>query len=109
MRFSTLVSTASFAASVLASPLSITHSVHEKRDGLPQGWQKRSALDRRAILPMKVALAQSNLEKSWDWLSEVSSPDSENYGKHWTSKEVAEAFAPRCALRLNHDLFGNLL
>lgn len=56
---------------------------------------RRGALDRRAILPMRVALAQSNLDKAWDWLSEVSYPESEKYGQHWSAKEVAEAFKPR--------------
>lgn len=78
-----------------ASPLDIPHYVHEKRAGPPRGWTKRNALDRRAVLPMRIGLKQSNLEKTWEWLSDVSHPESENYGRHWSAKQVAEAFAPR--------------
>ena len=95
MLFTTLLTAAAFAATAFSSPISNTHSVHEKRSELPRGWKKRDVLDRRALLPMKVALSQSNLDKGWDWLKGVSYPDSEDYGKHWTAKEIAEAFAPR--------------
>lgn len=92
MFFSTLV-TAAFAATAFASPIS-NNVVHEKRDSLPPGWTKRSVLDRRALLPMRIGLAQNNLDKGGDWLHEVSDPDSKKYGMHWTAKDVAEAFAP---------------
>ncbi|KAK5130674.1 hypothetical protein LTR08_001835 [Meristemomyces frigidus] len=86
---------AALAATTVASPISnVHHSVHEKREALPAGWAKRDVLDRRAILPMKVGLAQSNIDKGGEWLHEVSHPTSEKYGKHWTAKEVAQAFAP---------------
>ena len=94
MFFSTLV-TAALAATAFASPITTVHTVHEKRSELPQGWRKRDVLDRRAILPMKVGLRQSNLDKGWDWLKEVSYPNSDKYGQHWSAKEIAEAFAPR--------------
>ena len=95
MFFSTFITTTiAFAATAFSSPIAVTHSLHEKRDKLPHGWIKRDILDRRAILPMKIALAQSNIDKGWDWLNEVSHPDSEKYGHHWSAKEIAEAFAP---------------
>lgn len=93
MFFSTLV-TAALAATAVASPISNTLVVHEKREELPHGWTKRTMLDRRAILPMRIALAQNNLEKGGDWLHEVSDPDSDRYGQHWTAADVAAAFAP---------------
>lgn len=43
---------------------------------------------------MRFALAQSNLHKADEFLMEVSHPDSPNFGKHWTAKQVAETFAP---------------
>jgi tripeptidyl-peptidase-1 len=93
--FATLITAALAATTVFASPIiSNSNVVHEKRDVLPPGWNKRSELSRRALLPMKIALAQNNLEKGGDWLHEVSDPDSERYGKHWTAKDIAEAFAP---------------
>jgi tripeptidyl-peptidase I len=95
MLFTTLLATAAFATTAVASPVAVPHTVHEKRGVLPTGWQKRDALDRNTILPMKIALAQSNLDRGWEWLKEVSHPYSEKFGQHWSAKEVAEAFAPR--------------
>ncbi|KAK4545784.1 hypothetical protein LTR36_002738 [Oleoguttula mirabilis] len=94
MFFVRSVVAAALAATAIASPISTPHSLHEKRSEIPQGWTKRDVLDRRAILPMKVGLSQSNLDKGSQWLEEVSHPTSEKYGKHWTAKEVADAFAP---------------
>lgn len=82
------------ALAILAVTSPVPHAVHEVRTAIPPGWEKREILDRRAILPMKVALAQGNLDKGWDWLKDVSQPTSANYGKHWSAKDVAEAFAP---------------
>jgi len=84
-----------FLASCSASPLSSPHVVHEKRNSIPHGWAKRNKLDRRAILPMRIALTQENLHKGEEWLMEVSHPESGKYGKHWSAANVAEAFAPR--------------
>lgn len=46
------------------------------------------------VLPMRFALTQSNLDKADAFLMDVSHPDSPNFGKHWTAKQVAETFAP---------------
>ncbi|KAF2862217.1 subtilisin-like protein [Piedraia hortae CBS 480.64] len=78
----------------LANPLAVNYIVHEKRSGLSEGWTEGEVLDRRAILPMKIGLTQSNLDKAEAWLNEVSHPNSKKYGKHWTTKQVADAFAP---------------
>ncbi|KAK3071726.1 hypothetical protein LTR53_008121 [Teratosphaeriaceae sp. CCFEE 6253] len=94
MHFSLFISASALATAVLASPVAIPHSLHEKRYELPSGWAKRETLDRRAILPMKVGLAQGNLDRGAEWLDEVSIPTSSMYGKHWTAKEIAAAFAP---------------
>ncbi|EMC93369.1 hypothetical protein BAUCODRAFT_113640 [Baudoinia panamericana UAMH 10762] len=94
MLYSRLLAFGAFAAASLASPLTSTHSIHERRSEIPAGWTRRDVLDRRAILPVKIGLAQSNLDKAADWLHEVSHPSSEKYGKHWTAKQIAEAFAP---------------
>lgn len=47
------------------------------------------------MLPMRIALTQSNLDKGEEWLMDVSHPTSEKYGKHWTAEDIANAFAPR--------------
>jgi tripeptidyl-peptidase-1 len=92
MFFSSLAFSCALATLAVASP--VPHVVHETRTTVPAGWEKRDVLDRRAILPMKIALAQGNLDKGWDWLKDVSHPESANYGQHWSAKDVAEAFAP---------------
>ena len=46
------------------------------------------------MLPMKIALTQSNMDKLEDYLMEVSHPSSEKFGQHWSAKKVAETFAP---------------
>jgi len=94
MLFSTLLATSALIAGSLASPVAQTQVVHEKRSSLPRGWKRRDVLDRRAILPMRVALAQGNLDKGHDWLMDVSHPESKKYGRHWTAGDVAQAFAP---------------
>lgn len=86
--------TAALAAGVAASPF-VPHVVHERRSGAPHGWIKRSRLQRNAVLPMKVGLKQSNLERGYEYLNDVSHPTSPNFGKHWSAKQVAETFAPR--------------
>lgn len=94
MRFSvTLVATALLAASAIAAPSGV-HVIHEKRDYVPDAWAKRGKLDSRAILPIKIALTQSNLHRGEDVLMEVSDPTSPKYGEHWTADQVADFFAP---------------
>lgn len=94
MLFSHSILAAALTALAAASPIADTHSLHEKRSQVPPQWQKRDVLDRRAILPMKIGLTQSNLDQGWDWLKEVSHPSSAKYGKHWSPKQIAHAFAP---------------
>lgn len=84
----------------LASPLKQHHVVHEKRTTHLAGWTRRGELDNRAILPMRIALAQSNFDKGHDWLMDVSQPWSEKYGRHWSAKEVIQAFAPRYSVTM---------
>lgn len=47
-----------------------------------------------SVLPMRIALTQGSLDKGYDHLMDVSHPESANFGKHWTAKQVAETFAP---------------
>lgn len=86
---------AAFLATCSASPPAIPHVIHERRRSVPHGWAKRDELSGRTVLPMRIALAQSNLDKGEEWLMEVSHPTSEKYGKHWSAADIATAFAPR--------------
>ncbi|KDQ15077.1 hypothetical protein BOTBODRAFT_32062 [Botryobasidium botryosum FD-172 SS1] len=68
--------------------------VLESRDRLPAGWSKRGGLDKRGVVPVRINLRQNNLERSEELLMDVSDPESPNYGKHHTAKQVADLFAP---------------
>jgi len=70
------------------------HRIHELREDLPYGWSAKEDLPKDAILLVRIALAQSNLDKLEDYIMGVSHPESETYGQHWTSAKVAEIFAP---------------
>jgi tripeptidyl-peptidase-1 len=82
-------------SSALAADVLANHILHEKRELAPPQWKKRSTMDREAVIPLRIALQQGNLHLAEKFLYEVSHPKSEKYGQHWTSKQVAEAFAPR--------------
>ncbi|KAI4733476.1 subtilisin-like protein [Aureobasidium sp. EXF-12298] len=88
-----LLSLSVLVSYVLASPTG-NHIIHEKRDATPMGWSKGGRLDRRALIPMKIALTQRNIDMGADYLHEVSHPASAKYGQHWTAQEVADHFAP---------------
>lgn len=89
----TLLTLGALVASVTAAPSS-THVLHEKRDALPFGWERHDKLSSHEVLPMRIGLKQSNLDKAEEFLMEVSHPNSPKYGQHWSAKKVAETFAP---------------
>ena len=95
MRYS-LFALAALVVSAVAAP-SGKYVLHEKRERTPLGWWKRSKIQAHEVLPMRIALTQSNLDKLDDYLMEVSHPTSEKYGKHWSAKQIAETFAPSTA------------
>lgn len=94
MLFSSVALAGAFIAACSASPVTSPHVVHEKRELVPHGWEKRNAVRRDLVLPMRIGMVQNNLDKGDDWLMEVSHPESSKYGQHWTAKQIAEAFAP---------------
>lgn len=86
----------SFANNVFSSPHPAVHHVlHEKRHSAPPQWVKRSKLDTRTVVPVRIALNQRNLHRAEDFMYDVSHPKSLKYGQHWTPRQIAEAFAPR--------------
>jgi tripeptidyl-peptidase-1 len=95
MLFFALLSSSFLVSKLTASPITQHHVVHEKRTSHPAGWTRRSELSDSAIVPMRIALTQSNLDQGHQWLMDVSHPNSEKYGQHWSADEVAQAFAPR--------------
>ena len=88
-----LLTLATLFVSVIAAPSS-NHVLHEKRDALPFGWERVDKVPSHEVLPMRIGLKQSNLDKAEDFLMEVSHPSSPKYGQHWSAKKVAETFAP---------------
>ncbi|KAH7907732.1 peptidase S8/S53 domain-containing protein [Hygrophoropsis aurantiaca] len=68
--------------------------LHEKRDAIPSDWARKRKHDSSVVLPLKFALAQSNIDQIEQFLYDVSHPQSPNYGKHWTPGQVATSFAP---------------
>ena len=55
--------------------------VHDKRESIGHEWEKRERAGQDLPIPVRIALAQRNLDKAYDYLMEVSDPDSENYGR----------------------------
>ncbi|PYH95640.1 subtilisin-like protein [Aspergillus ellipticus CBS 707.79] len=77
-----------------AVPTSVKHVLHEKRHKPAADWVKGSRVDSDAILPMRIGLAQNNLDKGDDFLMEVSHPGSAKYGQYWSADDVHDLFAP---------------
>lgn len=70
------------------------HVIHEKRNVIPPGWTRGSRLDKRTVLPIRIALKQRNLDNLQDYLMQVSDPASSSYGQHWSLEQVRDTFAP---------------
>ena len=62
---------AALAALASAAPASIKHALHEKRQSAPSDWIQTARIEGSAILPMRIGLTQSNLDKGHDLLMEV--------------------------------------
>lgn len=78
----------------VARPSEWRHVVHERRQIMPEGWNWHSRMSPDRILPMRVALKQSQIENLDEHLMKISSPGSEDYGKHWSYKKIVDTFAP---------------
>jgi tripeptidyl-peptidase-1 len=91
MKLSILAAFGGFAAYAAAAPAHAPHVVHEKREALSEKWSRRSdiKLNRDAVIPMSFGLTQRNLENGYDFLMDVSHPESKNYGKHWSLDKVS--------------------
>jgi len=66
-----LVAVAAIAALSNAAPAPIKHVQHEKRQTPSSDWVKVARIEGTAILPMRIGLTQSNLDKGHDLLMEV--------------------------------------
>lgn len=104
MQFSLVTVCALFAGAIAApAPNTRRQVVHERRDRLPVNWERNAKLHGDSFMPLRIALTQSNLHRADEFLMDVSDPDSPNFGKHWTAKQVAETFAP------SHETFTSVI
>lgn len=61
-----------FATSAIAAPTSSSkHVLHEKRTGAPRAWEKRGRVNPLQLLPVRIGLTQTNLDKGPRLLDEV--------------------------------------
>ncbi len=89
MKLSLFAVVGGLLAQASAAPAPGPYVVHEKRDAQTTKWSRSAVkLPRDAIIPMSIGLTQRNLEKGYDFLMEVSHPESPNYGKHWSPQKV---------------------
>jgi tripeptidyl-peptidase-1 len=77
------------AACTSAAPAAVPRVVHEKRSTQMGKWTRRNLkVSRDAIIPMSIGLKQRNLDNGYEFLMDVSHPESSNYGKHWSMDKV---------------------
>jgi tripeptidyl-peptidase-1 len=62
---------AAIAALVNAAPAPTKHVLHEERAIASRDWVKGARIEKDAIVPMRIGLTQTNLEKGYDYLMEV--------------------------------------
>ncbi|CZR58662.1 related to serine protease [Phialocephala subalpina] len=94
MKCQLIAAAVAFAIGCHAIPTPATHALHEKRSVIPRLWERGSRIESDAILPVRIGLTQNNLDNGYEYLMDVSHPDSPNFGKHWTADEVHDIFAP---------------
>jgi tripeptidyl-peptidase I len=96
MRSSILLAAVACLTTSFAAPTADSHNfvLHEKRDGAPHQWTKRTRAHPKEILPVRIGLTQTNLHKAEEYILDVSGPRSPNFGKHWSAEKIANTFAP---------------
>lgn len=93
MQWCALITAGGLLGATLALPTEhMRYVIHEKR-AMPS-MKRRVPVDPDFIIPIRIALKQSNLHLGYDRLMEVSHPKSANYGKHLSPSEVHSMFAP---------------
>jgi tripeptidyl-peptidase I len=80
-----------------SSTVHLNHVVHEKRavNPLVSNWILSHQPLAHKRIPLRIGLAQQNLENLEDMLMAVSHPDSPDYGKHWSVQQVVDEFKPK--------------
>ncbi|KAL4803820.1 peptidase S8/S53 domain-containing protein [Aspergillus unguis] len=82
------------ALPALCFPAIGPHVLHERRDAYTSGTKVVTRLAGDKVLPVRIRLTQSNLDKGHDLLMQVSDPFSATYGQHLSTEQVHDLFAP---------------
>ncbi|RAL08475.1 S53 family peptidase [Aspergillus homomorphus CBS 101889] len=93
MRFLSSLCALSLVTASVALPKS-DHVLHEKRSSASTLWEKTTRVNSTETVIVRIGLTQSNLDRGYEYLMDVSDSVSPNYGKFWTAEKVAETFAP---------------
>jgi len=87
-----LIAVCGLLTSTIAAPTapSKQHVVHERRATLPTHWNRNAKLHGDSVIPMRIGLTQSNLEKADEFLMDLAHPESPNFGKHvsYTARRI---------------------
>ncbi|KAI0775195.1 subtilisin-like protein [Trametes elegans] len=94
LRFLAVVLCTVATAAGTASPSLSPRVLHERRSAPPHGWAPSRRADPDMVLPLSIALRQSNADKLDHYLLDVADPESPNYGRWWTPARVLDTFAP---------------
>ena len=91
MKLSLLALACGLIAQASAAPAAVPHVVHEKRDLENTKWTRSDIKIRsNTVIPMSIGLTQRNLENGYEYLMDVSDPESPNFGKHWSTEKVRD-------------------
>jgi tripeptidyl-peptidase-1 len=58
-------------ALVNAAPAPVKHVLHEERSTPSRDWIKGARIEKNAVIPMRIGLTQTNLEKGYEYIMEV--------------------------------------
>jgi len=62
---------AAIGAIINAAPAPSRHILHEERSTPSRDWVKSARIEKDAVIPMRIGLKQTNLDKGYDYLMEV--------------------------------------
>lgn len=94
MKLSVFAIHAATWAMAAARPATSAHVKHEKRGIHETARDIVARAEGDMLLPVRIAMTQSNLDEGHDILMDISRHDSPNYGKHLSAEEIHDLFAP---------------
>lgn len=79
---------------VTAAPATSSHVRHEKRDAHTTSRDIVARANGGMVLPVRIGMTQTNLDKGHDILMDISRHDSPNYSDHLSQEAIHDLFAP---------------